>query len=638
MARFKKFQTNFSAGWMSSQAAAREDLTAYQNGAETLTNVWPKIAGGVARRPGTDYLANLGGRSRIEPFFFRDGQEYVFAFQASQIKVYDTDGALLTTITGCPWGADDLFDLRYSQSGDVMIVVHPDYKMQKITRTGASTFTRADFAFEAHSSGWPRYEPFSKFADDAITLTPSATTGSITLTTSAAHWVAGHVGSIVRYKGKQVEVTAYTSATVVSGTVRETLASTTADADWDENVFSAANGYARSVVFYSRRLVFGGSRDLPEHVFMSKTNLFFNFDLGTSLDDESIWSPLGADEVNVIQHVVAGRHLQILTDRAEWYLPETNANPVTPSNFSPRKQTPFGANRVRPFGLDGATVFVQRNGRAVRELLFSDIEQAYSAESVNLLADDVITGVDDAAVFRGSADTVVQFGVFVSHTDGYAAIFHAVRSEKIAGWMRWMTEGDYDSVCVTDDKLFFSVKRTVNSVDVYYLERMSVSRMIDCAVDVTRSGSTWSGAGHLGTETVRVVSLDATYDYGDYTLNGSGEFTYESTTNTLEAGLYFTPVIKDMRASTQAGVGSIATTRKRVVSATVVLEDTRDCVMAGQQLVIRNVTDDLSLAPDALTGIFETYPLGWDRYGQVTITQQAALPMTVLGLAKEVAF
>ena len=39
-------------------------------------------------------------------------------------------------------------ELKVSQSGDTMIVVHPDMAMQKLTRTAVDTFARTDYAFD----------------------------------------------------------------------------------------------------------------------------------------------------------------------------------------------------------------------------------------------------------------------------------------------------------------------------------------------------------------------------------------------------------------------------------------------------------------------------------------------------------
>lgn len=66
------------------------------------------------------------------------------------------------------------------------------------------------------------------------TLTPSATTGTITLTTSGAYWSSGYVGQVVRINGGRATITEYTSTTVVTATVTTTLTSITpaVTTDW----------------------------------------------------------------------------------------------------------------------------------------------------------------------------------------------------------------------------------------------------------------------------------------------------------------------------------------------------------------------------------------------------------------------
>ena len=294
---------------------SRADVGVYNNSGENLLNNSPLVQGGARRRPGSDYVATLTGHTRLEKLRFNDTQLYIFAFSNTELKIFNSAGSLLQTLTSQPWSATTMWEMRLTSAGDTTIITHEDFAMQKLLRTGATTFTIAAYAFESHSSGYPRYQPFYKFADDSTTLTPSATSGSgVTLTASAASFVSAHVGSIIRYKGKECDVTAFTDTTHVTVTVRETLSGTSADTDWDENVFSAAKGYAKSCAFHPRRLWFGGSRDLPSHLFSSQSNAFFNFNVGTGLDAESIQAPLGSDSVSEILHLHSGRHLTVFTD------------------------------------------------------------------------------------------------------------------------------------------------------------------------------------------------------------------------------------------------------------------------------------------------------------------------------------
>lgn len=641
MKKLELINTNFSSGQMSAQMLTREDVASYANAAETLENVIPHLQGGVSRRPGTKFLVDLGAETRIIGFHFKDDQEYLFCLQASKIEVRNpTTGALITTISSCPWTVDQLWDIRFAQSGDTTIFVHPEWIMQKIKRTGATTFTREDFAFEEDSSTTDKlFQPYFKFADDTITLNPSGTTGSVTLTTSADYWTSAYVGVNVRYKEKQLKITGFTDAQNVTATVLETLPSSSADIDWDEAVFSSIQKYARSVMFHGRRLWFGGTKALPQHLMGSKTNAPFNFDTGTAADDEAIFGQLGTDEVNEIRHLVSGRHLLMLTDDGEFFQSETADVKITPGKFNPRWQTGYGCSRVRPLLLDGAAIFNQDSGKTMREMVFDDIQQSHKADSINDMADDIITQFDDSALFVGDPNRIEQFGLFVDQASGDIAVYHTSRRQNVFGWLKWTTDGDFRSVAEVDDRVFFVVKRTIQSATKYYLEELSNAYSTDCSSDITRSGTTWGAATHIAGKSVRAVNSALTMEYGTFTLNGSGQFTFDhDDVSALQAGLWFAPKVTPGRAVGTAERGSISLKRKRLVRTILDLKDTYAITIDGKDLQLREVNDDPSLAPDALNGTFDVYHLGWDRFCQRDITQSSALPMTIRALSREVAY
>ena len=97
-------------------------------------------------------------------------------------------------------------------------------------------------AFDATTADDEKYQPYFAFQESGVTLTPQATSGTgKTMTTSEDYWNSSHVGTIIRYAGNEVLITGYTSATVVTGTIRKTLSATTATTNWDEASFSAYN-------------------------------------------------------------------------------------------------------------------------------------------------------------------------------------------------------------------------------------------------------------------------------------------------------------------------------------------------------------------------------------------------------------
>src|SRR5690606_37118816 len=121
----------------------------------------------------------------------------------------------------------------------------------------------------------------------------------------------GHEGTRLRVKGKEVEITDFDSATVVTVNVIEDLPDTDPTIDWFEQAFSAVRGYPANVAFHQDRLVIGGSRDLPNRLWFSQSGDLFNFDLGEGLDDEAIEFSILSDQVNAIRGIFSGRHLQV---------------------------------------------------------------------------------------------------------------------------------------------------------------------------------------------------------------------------------------------------------------------------------------------------------------------------------------
>ena len=105
--------------------------------------------------------------------------------------VADLDNNFPIAETPTPYQENDLFELQFRQSADVMWKVHSDYAPRKLTRTTVTSF---DLSIIDFTKG-----PFLPRNDlennDGITITPSATTGSITLTASAAVFDSAHISA-----------------------------------------------------------------------------------------------------------------------------------------------------------------------------------------------------------------------------------------------------------------------------------------------------------------------------------------------------------------------------------------------------------------------------------------------------------
>ena len=139
MARQRVHQSSFLRGELNPTIVSRVDLAAYGQGLKKARNVIPINQGGIERRGGSVFRADLGAETRLETFIFNQNQEYIFAFQNQTLKVYSTNGTLVATLSSCPWVTGELFEMDMTQSGDTMIITHQDFVPQVIQRTGATS-------------------------------------------------------------------------------------------------------------------------------------------------------------------------------------------------------------------------------------------------------------------------------------------------------------------------------------------------------------------------------------------------------------------------------------------------------------------------------------------------------------------
>ena len=243
--RFVSFQTNFSTGELDPLLRARVDIDQYPNALAKATNVLIQPQGGMRRRPGTKHIHELPTTStpsaangvRLVNFEFSVADSYILVFTHQRMYVIK-NGVVITAING---GADNylttsitgamLDQLCWTQSADTVILVHPDLAPQKLQR-GASdaAWTISTITFDSI----PSYAFSQRVFEPQGTLTPSSTTGKVTLTASQAEvtgtaqagagstitLAAGASGTANFYNGLFIEITSGTG----SGQVRQIIA------------------------------------------------------------------------------------------------------------------------------------------------------------------------------------------------------------------------------------------------------------------------------------------------------------------------------------------------------------------------------------------------------------------------------
>lgn len=253
---------------------------------------------------------------------------------------------------------------------------------------------------------------------------------------------------------------------------------------WSEQSFSAVRGYPAAVTFHENRLVFGGTIAEPDKLFFSKIGSYYNFSTGNAEATDGFDITAATGEVNQIRYLLSNRDLQVFTATGELYVPTYLNQSITPTNAQIRKQTPYGCEFVRPLSVDGATVFVQKDGKVVREYLYTDNEDAYSSTAISTIASHLIDSPKYATIVHSGFGLADSFYA-TTLSNGDLTLFTSNRAEKRAAWTRVTTDGTFGSVIAIHDRLF---------ADVYYDNKLHL-----CEFDTDIGLDKWAGEVYTGT-------------------------------------------------------------------------------------------------------------------------------------------
>lgn len=534
MARVSVFKNNFTSGVLDPRLKSRADIQHYANGVEIGDNMVILPFGGTRRRGGLKYVyeipAAVAGNGQLMAFSYNSTDvQYLLAFVEQRIYFF-RNGAIITNINGS--GNDYLVSpypiavarfLRTAQTADSMVIVHEDYAPRLLVRGATdATWTLStitfDFIPQIDFNDASSPAPTSEVQDVTFTtvsvgnqfkldlegvVTEAITYDTVTATTAnriqkalAKLWntadgditVAFTAGTTYRVTFRNGAARNYDTMTgyTVVGTGTIAVAAITNGVPRTENAWSATRGWPRSVTFYEGRMVFGGSKSRPQTVFLSASTALFNFNIGEGLDDDAIMKTLDTDQANKIINIIPGRHLQIYTEGGEFFVPDF---PITPENSNFRTQTTYGSSRVRPLQAEGATLFLDQFGRGLYQFVYSDVEAAYGASSLSRLSANLLNTPVDMAVQKSLNDESTNY-IYLINTDGSVALLNTLRTEEISAWTPWDTEGQFLSVSVLGEDVYFLVRRVNGAgANAWYVELLDEDAYLDSSV-LKAGGST----------------------------------------------------------------------------------------------------------------------------------------------------
>ena len=400
-----------------------------------------------------------------------------------------------------------------------------------------------------------------------------------------------------------------------------------------EDTWSATRGWPRSVTFHEGRLYFGGSKARPSTIWGSRVASFFDFAPNEALDDDAVEATLDTGTFNAVVDVYSGRHLQVFTTGGEFYVPQALDEPITPASLIVKQQTSFGMKPgLRVHNVDGASLYIQRQGKALQEFIFSDTVNAYTSAKISLLSSHLLKSPEEIAVRVATSTDEGDRLMIVNGDDGSIACYTLLRSQNVIAPSEWTTDGEFINIGVDVDTIYVVTKRTVNAATVYYVEMFDEDVLLDCAK--TGGAASSVNMDHLEAATVKIVrdgivEPDQTVPASPYTVTFA-----EAATGSYQVGLNFTPEVKTLPAEPRLPSGSLKGFKKRIFEVNAELFATQSMTINGKEIPFRRLGGSI-LDDDVpeFTGLKTLHGiLGYSYDGQITISQNAPLKMTVLGL------
>ena len=419
--------------------------------------------------------------------------------------------------------------------------------------------------------------------------------------------------------------------------------------EWKEPAWSETRGFPGTAAFHSGRLWMAGTAQLPNYVFSSKTFDFFNFDVGIGSPADSIQYAIVSHGVHRILHMVSAQYLCIFTDSSEWWIPESEAQPITPTTFAPRKATNYGTKLTfHPFLLDGDPVFLQQQGQVLRRFRFDDqYTRSYQSPIISTWASGLIDNPVQGCTHGGRADrgetyfwlvngtgTVVQGTLFIDGRLAYNTMSHG------------RLTGEYLSVVSTDADVFFIVNDGLWNFVERIIPEYDNQPLMDCVRTYTSGTPTATFTVHADYQGtfVDVVGWDEDDDIPCWYL---GSYQIQNNTLTLPDAIWYKVSVGyayDSHADTvpinlMARDGTTRMVPKKLVSWSPYLVDTYSIHVNGQEIGATTSNLNVSAPPQPLNGDgYRRWELGYDTEKIMQISSLKPLACEIAAMNYEVQY
>ena len=640
-------------------------------------------------------FTSVGGISQLS-----EGDRYeVEVVTANTFKLkYLYDGSYVNTAV---WGAftsggncfrvysvahnyadSELAEIRWTQSADVMTVVHPNHNPYELSRLANDnwTFTELDdtafstpvdpptistitqvgtdpatdlktYSYKVTGVDADGKESLASFASNSGNISVLGVARANRLTVAPAGTGNTPVSyNIYKAESESSDVYGYIGSTKTLFFEDYNIAPDINDAPPEEKLpFSGADDKPSTVAYYQQRIIYGGSNANPEQINMSRISDYKNFrtSIPTKADD-AIQFTMASQQVNKVEHIVSIGALLVLTSGGEWRIAEGQDQVLTPTTISARPQSNYGCASVTPIIVDNTAIFIQQSQSRIRDIGYTFESDSYSGSDLSVMAQHL---------FKGYSIVDMQFCqepsrlVWFVRSDGKMLCLTYHREHRITGWSQHDTAGSFKSVASVkegqDDILYACVERVIDGNTCHFVERLHERNWltaedaycVDSGIEYDGIETTFiRGLRHLRNTAVSVLADGNVVE--NITVDENGYVLLPDRASKVKIGLPYTSEMKtlDIDSSQRMVKGK----EKSIGEVVIKFYESRGGLIGSEEQYLQVVKpreqrdnyDALALHNREERVSVDS---GWTQGGQIIFRQVDPLPWTVLSVSPDLA-
>jgi hypothetical protein len=496
------------------------------------------------------YIEEVGGMTELNTRNFKVANVAANTFELQYMDSTDVDSTSFGAYTSGGTAEEvytittayveaDLSALQFAQSADIITITHPNYPPKELARTGDTAWTLTDITFTpaltaiadlvSSSVGTTYYYVVTSVNTETGEESLISNEAGSTATTSTLTWTSVSGAGYYNIYRKLNDVYGWigVAGSDASPSFKDTTYDETMDDNPPEDRQPFASDYPSCVSYYQQRRIFANTDNDPEKIWTTKTGLRNNLMVSTPLqDDDAVTFSLLGRQVNEVRHILDIGKMIVFTESGEWAIEGDAGGVLSPTGINPRQHTANGSGDLPPIVVSGSALYVQARGSVVRDLGFDYQTAGYRGNELTIFANHLF---DNYTLVDWAYQQIPHSIVWVVRSDGALLGLTYIREHQVFGWHKHDFDGGtVENVAVvpegTEDVVYVTIKRTINSKVVRYIEKLNTRQLNDIEDAVFVDSALSYDGTHAGATTM-TLSGGSTWAYDEtLTLTASASF------------------------------------------------------------------------------------------------------------------